>query len=131
MRTPHNDPMMNTSEILYIGAKAHVAAINRRDGTLLWRTKLTGGLKVSGSGFVTLLVQEGRVYAYTYGALYCLDAADGQTLFTCAIPGLGRGIAMLASVGDSAPPIAAAGHELEAAAADATAVVASAVAGAA
>jgi outer membrane protein assembly factor BamB len=119
---------MNTSELLFIGAKAHVAAINRRDGKLLWKTKLTGGLKISGSGFVTVLVEEGRVYAYTYGSLYCLDAANGQKLFDCEIAGLGRGIAMLATIGHSSPPVAAAGHELEAATDDGAVVAAAAAA---
>jgi outer membrane protein assembly factor BamB len=115
---------MNTTEIIYIGAKAHVAAVHRQDGRLLWRTKLTGGLKLSGSSFVTLLIEEGRVYAYTYGALYCLDAASGEKLFACQVPGLGRGIAMLATLAQPSPPVPAAGHEFEASADDAAAVAA-------
>jgi len=120
---------MNTSEIVYIGAKAHVAAVNKHDGKLLWKTKLTGGLKLSGSGFVTVLVEGQRVYAYTYGSLYCLDAANGEKLFTCEVAGLGRGIAMLATLGHCSPPVAAAAQEA-AAADDSGAAAAAMMAGA-
>jgi outer membrane protein assembly factor BamB len=106
---------MNTSEILYLGAKAHVAAVGQRDGKVHWKTKLTGGLKISGSGFVTLLVEAERVYAYTYGWLYCLAAASGQELFACKVPGLGYGIGTLATLGLCSSPVAAAAHEAAAA----------------
>jgi outer membrane protein assembly factor BamB len=121
---------MKTSELLFIGAKAHVAAVNRRDGTLIWKAKLTGGLKISGSGFVTLLVEEERVYAYTFGSLYCLDAATGQKLFHCQITGLGGGLAMLATMGQSSLPVAPAAHALVASANESAVVAATAVVGA-
>jgi hypothetical protein len=57
--------------------------------------------------------------------LYCLDAASGEKLFTCQVPGLGRGIGMLATAGQSALPVAAAEPERQSAE-DATVVVAAA-----
>ena len=72
-------------------------------------------------------MEDGHLYAYTYGTLYCLDAASGEKIFACEAAGLGRGIAMLATAGHCSPPVAAAAHE--AAAADDSAAVAAAAGG--
>ena len=98
---------MSTSDTLFIGVKGHVVAFSKRDGTELWKTKLAGGLRVSGERFVTVLVEGERVYAHTYGRLFCLDARTGQQLWTNELAGLSYDVAMLALVGASSPSLPA------------------------
>jgi outer membrane protein assembly factor BamB len=86
------------SKVIYLGVKAHVVAVNKTDGTELWRTKLKGRL---GDRFVTLFVEEARVYAHTYGELFCLDAATGGILWRNRLEGLSFDIASIASEGSS------------------------------
>jgi outer membrane protein assembly factor BamB len=83
------------SNTVYIGVKAHVVAVDKNDGRTLWQTKLKGGA-VSGDRFVSLLVAEGRVYARSYGELFCLDSGTGQILWKNALDGLGYDIASIA-----------------------------------
>ena len=92
------------SNIIYVGLKAHVAAVDKTTGATLWKTKLKGGL-TSGTAFVTLLVEDGKVYAHTYGELACLDAETGGVLWRNELSGLGYDIASLAVDGKSSPPL--------------------------
>ena len=88
-----------TSNIIYVGVKARVAAIDKATGQTLWQTKLKVFLAASGDSFVTLLVQHGFVYAHSYGQLYCLDAATGEILWQNELEGFGYGIASMAVEG--------------------------------
>jgi hypothetical protein len=85
-----------SSKIVYVGVKAQVSAIDQVHGTTLWQTKLKSGA-VSGDDFVTLLVDHDRVYAHTYGELYCLDAKTGALLWNNPLDGLGYGLVSLAT----------------------------------
>lgn len=97
------------SDLVYLGVKAHVTAIDRTTGRTSWQTKLKVGLTPSGDSFVSLLVDEGLVYAHTRGQMFCLDAANGDVLWQNELDGLGYGIASLAVEGRAsagAPAIA-------------------------
>ncbi|HWA25109.1 MAG TPA: PQQ-binding-like beta-propeller repeat protein [Lacunisphaera sp.] len=78
--------------------KAHVVAVDKATGATLWQTKLKSGMG-SGDRFVSLLVQDGRVFAHTYGELFCLDRDTGAILWKNELAGLGYDIAVLASDG--------------------------------
>jgi outer membrane protein assembly factor BamB len=94
------------SNIVYVGVKAHVVAIDQNDGRILWQTKLKKG--VSGHRFVTLLLQDRRVYAHSYGELFCLDAETGRVLWSNPLEGLGYDLASLATGGAVTSPLLAA-----------------------
>ena len=64
-------------------------------------------MTLAGDRFVTVLVEAERIYAHTYGHLFCLDAQNGEQLWTNELSGLGYDIAMLAVEGASSPPLAA------------------------
>ena len=96
-----------SSNLVYVGVKASVAAIDRSSGKTVWQTKLKGGL-TSGGNFVTLMVAEGFVYAHTYGNLFCLDADTGEILWTNKLEGLGYDIASLAMEGVTSGAVPAA-----------------------
>src|SRR3954453_16651710 len=87
---------MNPNEILLIGLKRKVAAVARRDGRILWSTVIPGGM---GQGFVTILSDGARVFAYTNGSLHCLDLQNGRLLWSNDLPGYGYGIGSLALPG--------------------------------
>jgi outer membrane protein assembly factor BamB len=95
-----------TPDIIYVGVKAHVAAISKLDGSILWQTKLRSAA-TSGDRFVTLLVEEGHVYAHTYGELYCLDADTGEVRWKNELDGLSYDIVSLATEGSSSSSIPA------------------------
>lgn len=98
-----------SSNIIYIGVKGHVVAVDKSTGATLWQTKLKSGM-ASGAAFVTLLVQEGRVFAHTYGEVFCLDRDTGAILWKNELSGLGYDIATLASdgAGSGSMPLSAA-----------------------
>jgi outer membrane protein assembly factor BamB len=98
---------MNTLEILFVGLKGHVIAFSKSDGTQLWKTELRRGVFVGGDSFVTVLAEGERVYAHTYGQLFCLDAGTGEILWFNELAGLGYDVSMLAVVGISSPSFAA------------------------
>ncbi len=91
------------SNILYVGTKAHVVAVDQATGQKLWQTKLKGGL-TNGERFVSLLVQDGRVFAHTYGELFCLDQETGAVLWKNSLDGVGYDLATLACNGAPSSP---------------------------
>ncbi len=99
---------MNPVDTLFVGVNGYLAAFCKRDGAELWRTKLReDGLVVGGHRFVTVLAEGERVYAHTYGRLFCLDADTGEKLWENELAGLGYDLAMLAVIGASSPPLPA------------------------
>ena len=90
--------------VIYVGTGNHVAAIDRRDGKLLWKTALRRAFFKAGHDFVTLLVVREVVYAHTYGRLYALRADTGHVLWENRLEGLGCGLASLALEGRTASP---------------------------
>ena len=84
-------PPMNPQDILLLGMKKRVTAIQRNTGAVIWETKLQGGQ----GDFVTLLCDGSRVYAASGGHLHCLDLRSGQMLWTNPLPGYGFGLASL------------------------------------
>jgi len=101
------EPGIDISNTLFVGVKGHVAAIDKLDGSVLWKTQLTGAMSM-GHRFVTVLVEGERVYAHCHGELFCLDASTGKQLWNNKLEGLGYDIATLAVEGKAAPSPAAA-----------------------
>lgn len=82
---------MKTSDLLYIGIKGSVVALNRTTGEQVWSTHLKG------SDFVNVLVEGGRIFATCYGEVFCLDPLSGEGLWHNRLKGLGTGLATLAT----------------------------------
>jgi outer membrane protein assembly factor BamB len=95
---------MNVNDLIFLGLKSRVSALNKSDGRILWATVLRGGV---GDGFVTLHCDGKFVYAHTKGSLFCLDALSGQILWTNELTGYGYGIASICLAGFSTAPDAA------------------------
>ena len=94
-------------EMLYLGVKGSVVAIEQESGTEIWRTHLKG------SGFVSFVLARERVFAHAHGNLFCLERDTGQVLWSSDLPGLGYGLAALAVEGAQSDAIGAA-HQFQA-----------------
>ena len=82
---------MKSSDIIFIGIKGSVVALNRATGQQAWVTRLKGG------DFVNVVVECGVVLASNYGEVFCLDPMTGQVRWHNPLKGFGRGLATIAS----------------------------------
>ncbi len=62
---------MNSSELIFIGIRGSVVALNRATGSQVWATHLKG------YDLVNVLVENGRIFASSYGEIFCLDPNTG------------------------------------------------------
>jgi len=84
---------MKASELIFIGIKGSVVALNRATGQQAWATRLKG------NGFVNAVVERGRVLASCSGEIFCLDALTGNMLWHNQLKGFGVGLATIATEG--------------------------------
>ena len=82
---------MKTSDLVFIGIKGSVVALNRATGEQVWATHLKG------SDFVNVVVQEGTVLASCYGEIFCLDPLTGNARWHNPLKGFGLGLATIAT----------------------------------
>lgn len=97
--------LRNLDDLVFVAFNGRVFAIDRYDGTQIWRTK-----PPKGSGFPALLLDGDRLIVSISGYTYCLDPWRGSILWTQEFSGEGMGIPALASVrggASTAPPAAA------------------------
>jgi outer membrane protein assembly factor BamB len=110
--------MSRGSDVIFVGTKGTVVALDRTTGAERWRTKLRG------SDFVNVVVDGDVVLASTKGEVHCLDAASGGVRWVNKLPGLGYGMVAIGSASGQQALNAAEKRRQEAAAA-ATAAAAS------
>ena len=82
---------MKTSDLVFIGIKGSVVALNRATGEQVWATLLKG------SDFVNVVLEEGAIYASCCGEVFCLDPLTGEGLWHNRLKGFGRGLATIAA----------------------------------
>lgn len=85
---------MKTSDLVFIGIKGSVIALNRTTGEQVWVTPLKGG------DFVNIVVQGDRVLASCSGEIFCLDSRTGEGLWHNPLKGFGMGLAVIATDGN-------------------------------
>jgi len=91
-------------DLLFVGLNAGVVALDKRTGGEVWRTLLRTGM-TSGHRFVTLLLEDGVLFAHTIGEAFALDASSGRILWKNELRGMGYGLAILAVEGMYASPV--------------------------
>lgn len=79
-------------KVVFAAFNGRVFAIDRRDGSVLWRWKVP-----KGGAFVTLLPDGDQLLVCSGGYLWALRAEDGTELWSQPFKGEGTGIPMLAS----------------------------------
>ena len=77
--------------VIYLGIKGAVIALNRATGEELWRTALKGG------DFVNTVLDGNQLYATTKGEIFCLDTKTGEPLWHNNLTGMGWGLISIAT----------------------------------
>jgi outer membrane protein assembly factor BamB len=79
------------SDLIFIGIKGSVVALDRASGAERWRTNLKG------SSFVNVALESGGViFAATRGEIFCLDPFTGQVYWNNPLKGMGYGLVTIA-----------------------------------
>ena len=76
---------------LFLGISNHVVCLNKKNGKLLWKTKLKS------SSITNVYYENENVFAYSGGHLFCLAAADGAIIWENTLKGFGYGTCIIAS----------------------------------
>lgn len=93
---------MKISDLLFIGLKGSVVALNRATGEKVWATHLKG------YDFVSVVLEDDRLYATSYGEVFCLDPFTGEGLWHNQLKSFGTGLASITTgTGQSCEPTAA------------------------
>ncbi len=82
---------MKTSDLVFIGIRGSVVAVDRVTGQQIWATHLKGW------DFVNIAVQKDAILATCWGEIFCLDALTGDALWHNPLKGFGRGLATIAA----------------------------------
>ena len=82
---------MKTSDLIFIGIKGSIIALDRGTGQQVWATHLKG------SDFVNVVLEDDRVLASCYGEIFCLEPATGNALWHNPLKGFGVGVATIAT----------------------------------
>src|SRR5579862_745172 len=82
---------MKTLELVFVGIKGSVVALNRETGEQVWAKRLLS------TDFVNVVVEGERVFATTYGEIFCLDPVTGEVLWHNKLKGYGTGLAAIAT----------------------------------
>src|ERR1035441_3984104 len=91
VRPSKREHLMKTSDLVFIGIKGSVVALDRATGQQVWATHLKG------SDFVNVVMEEGAVLASCCGEIFCLDPLTGNALWHNPLKGFGTGLATIAT----------------------------------
>jgi outer membrane protein assembly factor BamB len=79
------------SSLVFVGIKGAVIALNKSNGSEVWRATL------GGSDFVNLVIGDDSIYAATRGQVFRLSATSGEILWNNPLKGMGLGLVTIAS----------------------------------
>jgi len=89
--------------ILYIFSNGRVAAIDKKNGAIIWEVKLKDYIGSSVAYAVgQLYVENDNIYVGVYGILLCLSAKDGALKWKNELKGWGYHFVSMANVGNEA-----------------------------
>ena len=84
---------MAASNLIFLGIKGTVVALDRATGTEVWSSALKG------TDFVNVVLTGGDLLATTHGEIFCLDQATGHVRWRNPLKGLGWGLVTIAAEG--------------------------------
>ena len=105
---------MKISDLVFIGIRGSVVALDRATGQQVWATHLKA------FDFVNVVLQDNAILASCYGEIFCLDPITGNALWHNPLKGFGRGLATIVTEdnpGTGNTPVLAGKHRRDAAAA--------------
>lgn len=82
---------MKTAQLVFVGIRGSVVALNRATGQQVWATNLKG------SDFVNVILQDGALLASCRGEIFCLDPLTGVGMWHNPLKGFGTGLATIAT----------------------------------
>lgn len=104
---------MKQNNVLFIFSNGKVAAINKKDGAIIWEIKLKDyGLSGVAHNIGQIMVEDNKIYVGCAGILVCLDTKDGSLVWKNELKGWGFNFVSMANVNNDA-----AGASIKAAAA--------------
>jgi outer membrane protein assembly factor BamB len=84
---------MKTSELVFVGIRGSLVALNRATGEQVWATRLKG------YDFVNVVLDGEELFATAAGEIFCLDPLAGDALWHNPLKGFGTGLATIAPAG--------------------------------
>lgn len=85
--------MARSEHKLFVGIKDVVVAVDPRDGSEIWRSKIAGAM----DGFVNVMWDGEMLIAASAGEVYRLDPKTGAIMWHNKFKGLGLGVVTVAS----------------------------------
>ena len=76
---------------LFLGISNHVVSLSKKTGEQIWKTKLKS------SSITNVYYEDGNIFAYSGGHLFCLNASDGAILWENPLKGFGYSTCIIAS----------------------------------
>ena len=88
---------MKQNDIIYIYSHGRVAAISKKDGSIVWEVncKQYAGMNVSAIGQIT--VEDDKLFIGSGGILLCLAAKDGALIWKNELKGWGYNFISIAN----------------------------------
>jgi outer membrane protein assembly factor BamB len=112
---------MKQANFLFILSNGRVAAINKKNGEIVWEVKLKQYVTGTMAGSVgQISVEDNKIYVGVAGILLCLNTKDGALIWKNELKGWGYNFVSMANVNSQAAGTAS----IQATAAAATAVIA-------
>jgi len=95
---------MRPLDALFILSNGRLAAINKKNGEIIWETKLKQYLNSKLSLTIGQLQVEGeKIYLGCSGIILCLSAKDGSLVWKNELKGWGYHFVSMANLGSEAP----------------------------
>ncbi len=99
---------MKQKSWLFIFSNGRVAAINKKDGSIVWEVKLKEYLSTSMRlSFGQINVEDDKIYVGSSGILLCLRTKDGSLVWKNELKGWGYQFVNIANVNSDAASAAA------------------------
>lgn len=90
-------------ETIYILSGGRAAAINKKNGEIIWEVKLKDYIKTTLGNHIGQIVEEnGKLFIGCAGILVCLSTKDGSLLWKNELKGWGYGFVSIANAGMNA-----------------------------
>lgn len=99
---------MKPNNSLFILSNGRVAAINKKDGQIIWEVKLKEYLSSAVTHAIgQISVEDNKIYVGISGILICLSTKDGSLIWKNELKGWGYQFVSMANVNNDAASAAA------------------------
>lgn len=93
---------MKKNNNIYIFSNGRVAAINKKDGSIVWEIKLKQYISTSTAYTVAQIsVEDDKIFVGVSGILLCLSTKDGSLIWKNELKGWGYSYVSIANAGST------------------------------